>query len=371
VQALAQSSCHRIGGATCTTCHDPHAGGLRDPDPDASCRGCHADVAAAGRAHSRHEPPPEPVPPVASEAPDAARARAPGCVDCHAPAVVALAPGLLARDHSLGSPHPELASLGVPDACTACHAGRGAAAMTRALDDWLPTRSRRRVEIARAFAVGLAALPTRAPEPAAAATAALRPLLADPDLDPWTRASAAQLLAGFGEAASAALPELAAILGGTHDPQLLRKAANAYGRLRASDPAPLADLLGRAVDWRVRLAAASALDELGVDAGADELERLGRDDTLPSAARPFVVFELGLSALRRTAVQRAEILLSEAARLRPDDSAAWLNLGVVRATLGDQAGARLAWETVLRLSPGHPLAAANLAALEEGGEDVP
>ena len=41
------------------------------------------------------------------------------------------------------------------------------------------------------------------------------------------------------------------------------------------------------------------------------------------------------------------------------------HLGVIRARLGKLDGAREAWETVLRLSPGQPHALANLRQLEQ------
>ncbi|HEU5312096.1 MAG TPA: tetratricopeptide repeat protein, partial [Candidatus Eisenbacteria bacterium] len=49
----------------------------------------------------------------------------------------------------------------------------------------------------------------------------------------------------------------------------------------------------------------------------------------------------------------------------PDHRNAWLNLGVVNAAMGDNAGAIRAWEQYLKLEPSSPHAAAIRAQIED------
>ncbi len=109
-----QSAMHGAG-VTCGNCHEPHSGSLRIVG-DGVCTQCHspagnpqfptapkADFAAT--AHHLHQP-------------ESTGAR---CVSCHMPEKVYM--GVDARrDHSFRIPRPDLSvSLGVPDACAACH----------------------------------------------------------------------------------------------------------------------------------------------------------------------------------------------------------------------------------------------------------
>jgi tetratricopeptide (TPR) repeat protein len=59
----------------------------------------------------------------------------------------------------------------------------------------------------------------------------------------------------------------------------------------------------------------------------------------------------------------AEAAYSTAATLDPARPDPWVNLGVVRAERGDEAGATRAWEQALVALPGHCAALNNLAAL--------
>jgi len=65
--------------------------------------------------------------------------------------------------------------------------------------------------------------------------------------------------------------------------------------------------------------------------------------------------------LHDTAAAEAE--LQKALAARPDFTAAWLNLGNLREDLGDQNGAREAYEAALRVSPGNGRALARLGAM--------
>lgn len=367
VQALAQSACAREGGVTCLTCHDPHGGGpgaLREEDPDAPCRRCHAEIVLSS--HSHHAEPAAPVPTARAEPTGPDATRPPGCVDCHLPAVLAFSSVDRARDHAIGSPHPELRQpFGVADACSACHPERPADSLAAALDAWFPDRSDRRPRWARAFAAGFRSIGAISDDEREAAIAGLLSVLEDPEADAWTRASAAELLGGNGTAAWAAAPALAAAIESTDDPVLLRASTLAYARVGGENAEVLLALVRGTEDWRVALQGAVALDVLGHPAGVAEIERLHRHVEIPPTGRGDVVFELGMALMRRDALERASLLLAEATRLEPDNPAAWLNLGVARASLGDADGARLAWHSVLELNPGDPHATANLQTLED------
>ncbi|MEO6324277.1 MAG: ammonia-forming cytochrome c nitrite reductase subunit c552, partial [Thermoanaerobaculia bacterium] len=113
--AFEQSMCVRKGGMTCFDCHTaPHGrGGLSELRPisarDGACLKCHLALAEASAAakHSFHK-----------QGPGSA------CADCHMPRTVV---GVLDAqiDHSIDVPNPANArDFGIPDACTACHAGK-------------------------------------------------------------------------------------------------------------------------------------------------------------------------------------------------------------------------------------------------------
>ena len=103
--AFGLSACARVGGATCSSCHDSHSGAV-PTDADRMCVGCHREL--QGEAASQHSRHPGPV----------------TCVDCHMPRVEPPGDaGLFASTrHDLTVPRPaEDALLGLPSACEACH----------------------------------------------------------------------------------------------------------------------------------------------------------------------------------------------------------------------------------------------------------
>ncbi len=363
VQSLAQSRCFREGEATCLTCHDPHGGGLKDEDPDASCRSCHA--AQAIDDHSGHAARTVAVPPSLEEprGPDASRA--PGCVDCHAPAVLSFGAVDRVRDHAFAIPEPELTrDFDIPDACTACHSDRD----PEELIDWLtersPERTTPRHERAAAFrrvlglsAIGQASLARSAVDP-------LLALLSDESEDPWLRAAAASMLGVLGAEARPA--ESALLTAASSDSvELAQAAAAALGDIGSEEIPRLVRLARSAPDWRVRLVAAASLDRIGNAEGAAELEVLASDESLPEVARSHAHLQMGLALLRRGLLARAAFQLEESLDGEPRSVPAWLNLGVARAGLGDEEGARLAWLTVEDLEPGNLAARANLQLLDQ------
>lgn len=101
-----QSRMHQ-NHVTCSNCHEPHGGGLR-ASGNALCLQCHEPNRFQSRAHFFHKE-------------DSSGAQ---CIACHMPARTYM--GVDGRhDHSFRIPDPVASeSLGVPDACTACHANR-------------------------------------------------------------------------------------------------------------------------------------------------------------------------------------------------------------------------------------------------------
>lgn len=330
-QAMLQAACFRQGKATCLTCHAaPHAPGegrhaeLRDRDPDASCKGCHADVAAAGSAHTHHQTAP-----------------AQRCIACHMPPVVS---GVLDHfaDHSIDVPVPQNTEAhGVPSACGVCHADRPAAALSASLAAWWPNagvRAARRIRLAAAF------------DPATARASA-RPLLqvlTDTAEAPTLRGAAAILLARrFGPQTAPALRPMLS------DPNVLLRAkgAEAIGIAKA---VAAADALAAHIEdpsLRVQLAVALALADLADPRGEDALRRLAEAPESSHLLAPHT--ELGPRYAQQGKLQAARHELRQVAALAPYYADALVQLARVEAALGDLTAARARLAQSLQLEPQH------------------
>lgn len=145
---LGSLSLSRMGhaGVGCLDCHEPHGGRLRASiDDDSLCLGCHAAPGRRGAvvvdaATHRHH-----------------RADGPGgrCVSCHMPEKTYMGRDRR-RDHGFTSPDPRLAAeLGLPDACTGCHAAKDARWAIEKAEGWygaakLDNRARRRARAVHA-----------------------------------------------------------------------------------------------------------------------------------------------------------------------------------------------------------------------------
>jgi predicted CXXCH cytochrome family protein len=96
-------------GVTCSDCHDPHGGKVKQPG-NAVCTQCHTPTRYDTTAHTFH----------------AKSSRGSTCVGCHMPDTAYMQVDAR-RDHSIRVPRPDLSvALGVPNACTRCHTDRDA-----------------------------------------------------------------------------------------------------------------------------------------------------------------------------------------------------------------------------------------------------
>jgi hypothetical protein len=97
-------------GVTCSDCHEPHTGAVRGADqPSGVCASCHSPAKYNNASHHHH--------------PTSAGVT---CVSCHMPTTTYMTVDAR-RDHSLRIPRPDLSvRLGVPNACSNCHASRPA-----------------------------------------------------------------------------------------------------------------------------------------------------------------------------------------------------------------------------------------------------
>ncbi len=106
-------------GVTCMDCHDAHTLGLR-AEGNALCTRCHSAAAFDTERHHFHK----------------AGTKGAQCVECHMPARNYMVIDAR-RDHGIRVPRPDLSpSLGSPNACTQCHAGRKPEWAAAAMDQW-------------------------------------------------------------------------------------------------------------------------------------------------------------------------------------------------------------------------------------------
>jgi Tfp pilus assembly protein PilF len=314
--SFVQSRMH-AAGVTCSDCHDPHALGIEDPD--ATCAGCHRAEVFAAPEHHHH--------PSGSEG-----AR---CVGCHMPARTYMVVDDR-RDHGFRVPRPDLAeALGVPDACTGCHADRTPAwAAQAALDWWGPAR-RERGHWAPAIHAGRTGAP--------GAAAALRAVFEDEELPAIVRATAVALVAERIDG------DVGAVLAdAARDPEPLVRMAGATGgrRLEAPRRARALGPLLRDPVRAVRAAAGRTLADVpdsllepaaraARDAALEEWRGAQRVDGGRAAAR------VNLAALHaeRGELDAAERELQVALRLNPHFVPAWVNRADLARARGDDARA--------------------------------
>ena len=317
---LWQSECFRRGGATCTTCHDPHT-----PDVDRHaalaatnnglCTGCHQAIASDVQGHTHH----------------AFGSRGSSCVECHMPkAVISIRSTM--RDHTISVPAPEnTVAFGIPNACAECHADKPPAwAVARTAEWWPPRRRAKMIARAEAF--------TAARAGRADALGRLIAIAADAGQGPLIQANAVGYLRNLsGARAIAAL--LAAIR--SDHPAIRTAAASSLGAVSTPDGSGRTALLTALDDGRaaVRIAALAALINLG--------------------AGPF-------DAADGERFRRVSTEYAAAGRLRQDDAAVQTDVGFVHLLNGELKPASDALQNALALDPGLTRAIFPLALVRLG-----
>ncbi len=311
-----QSKMYRLG-VTCTDCHDAHSSKLK-AEGSAVCTHCHAPTGdrrfpTAARlfddpSHHHHQP----------------GSKGAECTSCHMPAkdymVVQSRP-----DHSLGVPRPDLSeSLGTPNACIGCHADRPARWASDAIDRWYGADRARRAPFAEALAGGRAGRPDAALK--------LDHLAGDRDMPAIVRATALDLLRGYGDSGLPAATEALA----DADPAVRRAAVAVLERARPGTRLALVGPLLSDPVRAVRIEAARALSSI-----------------------PAAEFEPALHI--RFATVLGELRTAQETAL--DRPGSHLNLAVVDETQGRETEAEQHYLAALRLDPDFTPARLNLARL--------
>jgi predicted CXXCH cytochrome family protein len=298
-------------GVTCSDCHDPHRLSLR-AEGNALCLTCHDTARYDTVTHHHH----------ANGSPAAQ------CVTCHMPekTYMVVHPR---RDHSMRVPRPDVAdSLGTPDVCASCHAGKPAAWALAQLRAWYGHAPEGFQRFAGALGSGQAG--------GVDARTRMLALATDPSQPAIARATAASALGEWADPASvntirAMLSEpdpllrLGAVLGAGNLPQALRP-----------------DLLAGALGDSVRVLRALAGGAL---AGLPS-------DRVPAGAT---------AGLERA---KAEYVAAETEN--SDQPFGLVNLGNFLLAEGDAAGAERAFRGALEIDPDWIPAYANLADLLRG-----
>ena len=302
-------------GVVCSDCHDPHSGRTRAAG-NALCGRCHLPAHFETPTHHHHR-----------DGSKGAR-----CVSCHMPerAYMVIDPR---RDHSLRVPRPDLSvAIGVPNACSGCHAGRDARWAAATVRSWFPQGRSRTPHYGQALHAA------RTGEPGSAA--ALLAVLGDPPDAAIVRATALQALP-HGDRT----PE-----GAAQEPAIARALAAAM-----ADPSPL-----------VRRAAADWIDPLPPQTRA----RLGLpllDDQVRTvrlaAAASLAGLPPELTGDRAAALARGVGELRRSLAMSADRAESNFNLGNLERQSGRSAEAEAAYRKAAALDPTFVPATVNLADL--------
>jgi predicted CXXCH cytochrome family protein len=308
----------QAAGVTCSDCHEPHSLKLR-AQGNALCAQCHPAERYDRASHTHH-------------APDSPAGE---CVSCHMPVTTFMQ--IDGRhDHRFRVPRPDLSvRLGVPNACTDCHADRSAEWAAGTLRTWFPEVRDRTAD----FADALHEAETGAP----GTRGDLSRVIGDPRQPAIVRASALRALAPW--LTPGTLPPVVDSLDDFD--QLVRMAAvEAMAQL---DPQRQAHYLGPLLDdpvLAVRIEAAAALAGAGerlLDPGPRTAFAAALEETLASlrfnADRPDATVNLGNLYRRRVDVDTAAAAYRRAIELDADFVAAYANLSDLERQRGDESTA--------------------------------
>jgi predicted CXXCH cytochrome family protein len=321
-------------GVTCSDCHEPHSGELRQPG-SLVCAQCHDNARYASRTHHFHDP----------------SGAGGDCIACHMPATTYMQVDDRS-DHSMRVPRPDLSVvLDTPNACTQCHRDRDDPWAAEAVQGWFGRPARGLQDYAMALDGGRRAHPAARPALSALVNDATQPAIA--------RATALALLGNYPDRQT--LMQLQMALSGD-DPLLL------LGALDGLSTVGQAQQLAIPLLWNdnrsVRTAAARLLtgvaDEQlpeGVMARLADARREYRAAREFNAERPEA--QLALAALDLATGQpvAAEQRYREALRLQPQFVPAYVNFAQMLAGLGREREA----ENLLRAGLGRMPEQATLA----------
>jgi Tfp pilus assembly protein PilF len=290
-------------GVTCSDCHEPHSGELRAPGA-AVCATCHSPAKYDAPAHNHHQ-----------------AATGVTCLSCHMPAATYMKVDSR-RDHSFRVPRPDLSvTLGTPNACSSCHADRGAQWAASQVSAWnggaTPMGFQR-------FAAAFAAADAR--------SADARRLLSEVAGDTTQPAIAR----------ATALAELTA-----SDRDGMNVLANGI-----NDPSPLVRL---GVLQGLTLAEPSQRASLATPLLSDSMRAVRIAATQLQAGAAFV------SSEQQAAFARASREFVASQQYDADRADARTNLGTFYAELGDLPRAQTELEEAIRLDPFFQPAYVNLA----------
>jgi tetratricopeptide (TPR) repeat protein len=295
-------------GVTCSDCHDPHSGKLRAP-ANAACAQCHAP-AKYDAAHTHH----------------AAGSKGAECAACHMPTATYMVVDPR-HDHGFRIPRPDRTiTLGVPNACNACHVKETPKWAADAVAKWFPQAK----PGFQTFAEGFHAADRGAP----GAQGSLIRIAEDRAQPAIVRASALQRLGRY--LSPVTLPTVRNAL---NDPDPMVRAA-AVNALAGADAATRVQLLTRMLGDPVRMVRMDAARTLAGEAEA----RLTPDD-------------------RKRFVSALEEYVA-AQRFNADRPEGYAALGILHSARGRDAEAAAAYRKALELDPTYVQATLNLADLQ-------
>ncbi len=333
----------RARGVRCGNCHDPHSTRTLT-EGNGICTQCHN---AQGRDDFPTLPKANYDTPVHHEHP--AESDGGRCVSCHMPAknYMIVDPR---RDHSFRVPRPDLSEkIGVPNACTSCHAGRSAAWAAGIVEDWYPAGRWRRPHYGEVLHAGR----TRSD---AETTRALIALADDRTRPAIVRASAIQLLGSRLDAETGR-----ALATHLEDGEPLIRAA-AVAALGAAPPSVRGRLLAPKMtdpSRSVRLAAARATVDIPVtelSPGDRRVVEEARADVqammLALADFPETQMQIGGLAMALRNPRAADAAFQEATRLDPQLLDAWIARARLALALSDPQAAAAILGQALEAIPG-------------------
>lgn len=325
-----QSRMH-AAGVTCSDCHNPHSGKLRQTG-NGVCAQCHAPERFDSAAHHHHE--------VAS--------KGALCVSCHMPTTTYM--GVDARhDHSMRIPRPDrTAVLGTPNACNQCHTDKSATWATNAIKSWHPTPKQGAQDFAEAFQRGDLGAP--------GAQASLQRIATASTGSAISRASA---IARLGRYPSPQVLELAAGSLKIEDPLIRTAAISVIAQADPTSRKALLVPLLRDKTRLVRMDAARALAgdverELSVDDGKALEQALAEyvEAQLFNAERPESHANLGALYRDQGKMTEARAAFGKAIKVDPTFFAAAISLAELKRSEGNEAEAEAILRQALIATPG-------------------